>query len=73
VTDTNPPLWRVMRDAMEAAPTPEFEDYTACQIRAIADWLVPGGDPDADCIVPAHGRYLHTLLRAEADRAEAGR
>jgi hypothetical protein len=44
----------------------------ALLIRAIANWLVPEGDPDVDCIVPGHGRYLYELLMAEADRAEAG-
>jgi hypothetical protein len=42
----------------------------AAELRAIAEWLV--SEPDADCIVPDHGRYLSELLMAEADCAEAG-
>jgi hypothetical protein len=71
MSNPNRPLWQVMRDAAKTAPLAEYENLAAAELRAIADWLVPDGDPDIDCIVPEHGRYLHTLLLAEADRAEA--
>jgi hypothetical protein len=76
LTPESKPLWEVMQGAAievseETGPIASRRGYAA-ELRAIADWLVPGGDPDIDCIVPDHGRYLHTLLLAEADRAEKG-
>jgi hypothetical protein len=72
-TPNRPPLWEVMHCAYSPHREPgQWRLGYAAELRAIADWLVPDGDPDTDCIVPEHGRYLHTLLLAEANRAEAG-
>jgi hypothetical protein len=74
-----PPLWEVMCDASfnldsETRITPPMtkRDRLSCaaELRALKEWLV--SEPDADCIVPDHGRYLSELLLDEADRAEAG-
>ena len=78
---TNPPLWRVMKDAYMAPPTTATEAQCyAAEIRAIADWLVPEEEPitdqEAECLVTCGKRRQRTRHRdrllAEADRAEAG-
>lgn len=89
MTDTNrPPLWRVMQDAVVAAPAAARSPagtIAATQIRAVRDWLVPeeeeeppivGYKPTRDALV-IHAmwkqrQYLRALLTAEADRAERG-
>jgi hypothetical protein len=77
IAPTNrPPLWRVMEDAVKAAPTFEFEDLAAAELRAIAGWLVPERDPEALPLEEQVAWAVHCTLRQrlldEADRAEAG-
>jgi hypothetical protein len=77
MTDADrPPLWRVMEAAVKSAPTFEFEDLAAVELRAIADWLVPeeplyGGDHRWE-LERDQRQAIRKKLLAEADRAEAG-
>lgn len=74
MTDTNrPPLWRVMQDAVVAAPAPARSPagtIAATQIRAVRDYIrhhVPGNGWHTWQV-----RQLMDLLNTEADRAERG-
>jgi hypothetical protein len=74
MTDPSRPLWRVMEDAVKTAPTFEFEDLAAVELRAIAKWVeectvstAAFGPNDMPVIWRVAG-----MLLAEADRAEAG-
>jgi hypothetical protein len=71
-----PPLWRVMEAAVKSAPTFEFEDLAAVELRAIADWLVPEEEVTAEGehyqARQIEREYLREVLLDEARRAEAG-
>lgn len=75
MTDTNrPPLWREMQRRADAAmsayhPSVTDEQLLAAEIRAVRDYLFPGGRPDPagvslDCLT------IWDELTAEAERAE---
>jgi len=69
MSNTNCPLWQVMKDAyMAPPPTATEEDCYAAEIRAIADEI----DERFKRLDYMTAEEITTWLRAEADRAEVG-